>query len=76
MKKIKKLTLNKEVISALNKKDMSFINGGCNGATTTVCGNSGTQSIGCITKGSCDIYSISDRGCYIQTEAWYCVGCI
>lgn len=75
MKKISKFKLKKEVVSVLSSKNMSELKGQCNGATTTICGNSGTQSITCFTVGSCDIYSISDPGCNWQTEAWYCVGC-
>lgn len=71
-KKIKKLTIKKEVISRLDRESLSSLKGGTDSTdmppVTTTYG---------ITVGNCDINTISDPGCGWQTEAWYCIiGCV
>ena len=74
-KKIKKLHLKKETISQLEQQQLKA---GCGCTNSTTCGNSNTETMTpCITKGDCDINTISDPGCAWQTYAWYCIiGCV
>ena len=56
MKKLKKLSLKKETIVKLENSSMSILKGGCTNSVS--CGNPGTDSFNCITKGDCDLHTI------------------
>jgi hypothetical protein len=59
MKKLKKLTLKKEVIATLNNEKMVGIKGGTAGTNSTVCGNPTTETIGWNTCIACITYGES-----------------
>ena len=73
MKKLKKLSLKKETIVKLENSSMSILKGGCTNSVS--CGNPGTDSFNCITKGDCDLHTIGhDDGskCISKTDWGWC----
>jgi natural product precursor len=69
MKKLGKLrlSLNKETIAKLDESSMSNLKGGTGGATSTVCGNPTTETMGWNTCVACILDTITYGDCDMPT---------